>query len=650
MSTPLMNRLMVHAPENVVADWAFYNNTVPTDLWPDSGPSVEVGMAMLKGKAATQVADFVKYFTNPDLLDEIARTDDRVRVAHALVENRRMTYDGYKTLLEKHRRRGSIIQRIRDNGTSLSLHEASDLGLPIPRDGLVSEAQRVGLLGAMATGEEYPHLVDGLLREYIGRPNINTTPRATHAEILEAFLQYYSTDEGSTEGLVVPEGTERWLVEVPGAAVKILHAIVEGSSSPHGGYRRVLSELLSNLPEDLDGPVPDVKKLLDRHPEGAAQYAAGLASDILSAWFQKRPATVGELEHLQEVLDSITGKIVDGRFFRSNVSTLYVTPETLLDSGRGTNPYFELRVRRPLAAANAVLDQEGAPATTKFLQVEKLLEAGITQESLEGLSEGVVRQQVLALTEKVIRELPNTDQPLAARVLVSFQSSEKVWHEVLESPHVGVILDFFADLILLGVGDGMVRNLPAELSSDLRSRVYVRLQSDECDDFAWDFGAKYLLETEIGCATQNDLFGLGYDRYMRVIVEPALLGSSTFSAHREISSADESLKDVVPVALKESEDGDPSKLNELLKVVVKSEDRMVNYTVRARLAVSEHGVMSGAFPLKEVLGHHESFEVIANLFEKQFGDDTSRWQLATEMAEDWEGTMPELLEVVEAME
>lgn len=639
----LMRSLMVHAPGNVLSDWALYNNAVPACSWPDEGPEMEIGLEMLKGKTAAQVMEYVKCFTNPELLDEIARTDDRVRVAHALVENGGMTVEGYRTLLEKHNRRSSIVERIYTHNTSLGIDEYRELRVGSQQNcGVFNDAKANGLLPTIEKCVELEEDYWVLLDTYTGNPRWNT-PSATHEEILAAFEFLYrnSQDAGSLDCLPMPTGEERWITEVPGAAEQLLRTIVDHAPTGRVGRALSLRTFLDNLPKELTGPVPDVASFVARG-DLSSGYVLDIARTILDEWFKRRPASGDELSNLEATLSALDKAVAPYR--RSDTTHLFVTPETLLLPTTRVPETFSLLVERPAEAILDVLEQEEWPASGRLSNMRMLLRSASQGTRYTDAELNAFIPRMTSILDRILLEVPSED----ARTSVSELLTVQHCLPVVPALDASVVGEIYSKWILSSEHSSVGAGFTADQYQAIRDQLVERMTADDCTDQMWRNGAMHLINSESrGSGALDMVLGLSYDRFFRALLTPTLVGDS--NGYHPRNYASEMLKAASAVAASEYESGKPEKFDELLKLLSSSSDLSTFALVlRTQMYCTERALMSGEVPLREVLHDRDSHAMIAKIFEKSFGSDTTLWQLATELAADWDGTLPELIEVVDA--
>lgn len=639
----LMRSLMVHAPGNVLSDWALYNNAVPSHEWPGEGPEVEIGLAMLKGKTAAQVMNYVKHFTNPELLDEIARTDDRVRVAQALVENGGMTVEGYRTLLQKHDRRPSIVERIYTHNTSLGIDEYRELRVGSQQNcGIFNDAKSNGLLPTLEKCVELEEPFGDLMESYTGSPRWNT-PSATHDEILAAFEFLYrnSQDAGALDHLPMPTGEERWITEVPGAAEQLLRTIVDHAPTWTVGRAINLRKFLDNLPKELTGPVPDVAPFIARG-DLSSGYVLNLARTVLDEWFKRRPASGDELNKLEATLNTMDKAMAGYR--RSDTTPLFVTPETLLLPTTRVPETFSLLVERPAEAILDVLEQEGRSASDRLSDMRMILRSAVQGQRYTDKDRGRFIARMVPILNRTLLEVPTE----AARSSVSELLTVQHYLQVVPALDAPVIGEVYSKWILSSPHGSAEAGCTADQHQAIRDQIVERMSADDCTDQMWRNGAMHLITSEsTGSDAIEMVIDLSYERFFRVLLSPTLVGDTNGYHPRRYAS--EMLKAASKVAMDEYESGEPAKFDELLKILSSSSDlSSFALSLRTQLYRTERALMSGEIPLQEVLHDTESHETIAKIFEKAFGSDTTLWQLATELAAEWDGPLPELLEVVEA--
>lgn len=638
----LMRSLMVHAPGKVLSDWALYNNAVPSHAWPGEGPEVEIGLEMLKGKTAAQVMNYVKYFTNPELLDEIARTDDRVRVGQALAENGGMTVEGYRTLLEKHDRRPSIVERIYNCDTTLGVDDYRELRVRSRRNcGIFNDAKANGLLATLEKCVELEEPVETLLETYTGAPRWNT-PSATHDEILASFELLYrnSQDAISLDYLPMPTGEERWITEVPGAAEQLLRTIVDHAPANIGRAHNMRT-FLENLPKELAGPVPDVAPFLARG-DLSSGHVLNLARTVLDEWFKRRPASSDELNTLEATLHTLD-KAMSG-YRRADTTSLFVTPETLLLPTTRVPETFSLLVERPAEAILDVLEQEERAASDRLADMRMLLRSSVQSPRYTDTDLDTIIARMVPILDRVLLEVPAE----AARSSVSALLTMQHYLRVVPALDSTVIGEVYSKWILSSANGSAEAGFTADQHQAIREQVVERMSADGCTDQMWRNGAMHLINSEsTGSDAIDMVIELSYARFFQALLAPTLVGDTNGYHPRRYAS--EMLKAASKVAMGEYESGEPEKFDELLKILSSSSDlSSFALDLRTQLYRTERALMSGEVPLQEVLHDRESHETIAKIFEKAFGSDTTLWQLATELAAEWDGTLPELIEVVEA--
>ena len=657
----LKSRLLMHAPPQVQTDWAIINNVHPAEEWPEKGPSVELGLKMLRGKDAIQARHLISKFTNPELLDEIARTDTRVKVAAALVENGNMTVEGYKAVNNRHGHHPWVRQAFFNaEAMPLRLHEVEELGLPAPRMGIENDARAVGLRGAFDIAAQCrSSVVQDLMSAYIGEPKFYT-PKASHAEILDLFEHYYQSEfSRQLGGPVMPTGKERWIVEVPGAYERILHAITACDFDVR--YSNI-ELFIRNMPDEVQGEVPDVRILAER----AVRDADYWANEILTAWFAKRPASPAELEKFKDIVD---------QHHRIPLPRLWVTPETLL----AADPTLvqRLGVVNPIEAAwTALTHEDDTPAEQRIRDATKLLVNSDVDVTIRQLNEVGIRPgswfrhsmgDVSINSADLLRDIAdkyaeflNPELKSTSEILNELTEKHGLWGRMLERDAFRrlAIKSFTTSLTLHGVP--RVRAnwlLTPDMDREVRVQVMKAIRDRQLDDRMWREAAEYLLSS-VNSPTEVliEVEQADHKRFLDLLVKPTLMppqdarASHRWRERQQLNlMAEQYLSVAMDSAIANYEQGDNSKIDALFSLLnVWKPDPLSEYRITKKVILTERGLMSGMCTARQALAHSESYETIAKILTDRFGDDPVRWQLAVELLEEWDGTLPSLLEVVEA--
>lgn len=642
----LMSKLIVHAPEQVQTDWALINHVRPSVTWPEGSPSVELGMGMMKGKTATQAQGLIPQFRNPELLDEIARTDERLRVATALLENGRLSFDGYKAILERHGRRRKFLDLISASQVCpLGLEETLELGVHTRFMGIHNDVPEVGLRGAfdLAVESDRPGVLHDLMQLYTGSVH-PLTPEASHAEILDLFERYYmERPEVFRDFTVVPTGTESWIQGVPGAYERMLTALVEGVGGRFDGQRRFLANFLLEIPEEVTGPTPDVRRLVERDSDDGGKQAAG---HVLRAWFSRRPADAEDAGRFRDV---VTDYDPVGRL--TGESKLRVTPETLLSVDQSYRSH--LCVAKPLPVVLDVLTREEDGLSNKE-RLDQATELLVHSDIESDLRNHQTRNPDINEVAKAFADRLNETPDSTKFTLGRLSYHPTFWGRLLEEATFrDLAVTYFAGVVL-DPSDTELQpawNLDPESESAVRDLVLEQLQNPDVPDEVWDLGARYeLTRSNHGSDSLQNLHLISSDRYHRILLKPQLTKEPEPRAFKSwrVSRAAEIVRVAAHYAVNEYEAGDSTRLDSLIELLSTRENPLEEFRVTDRVVTTERGLVSGICTARAALALPGAAESLAKVLESRFGDDPVRWQLAAELLEDWDGTVPELLEVVNA--
>lgn len=652
MTNNLINRLMVHAPEGVQEDWAVHGHVQPGGSWPEGGPSLKLGREIIKGRTAAEMRYLIPLFRNPELLEEIARKDDRLRVAASLVGHDQLNAEGFRHLLDRHGSHPQFRTAVRTSTVRcpLRLEEAVERGV----DGLVlwpilNDVEILGLKEAVLLGfrDQSSLVAHDLMNLYLNGTYIGVdVPEVPMAEVLEAAEAYYGALEEWSPGVTVPRSTftgehaERLL------QVMLTSPALRNISWTASGYaRRAVSGLLQELPaEGPSGPVPDMSGLIDsKDPD-----IMTMMRNVLETWFTNRPATGEDIRPLQGVMNYM--------LHCQNQTRLSVAPETLFAASDGARRY--MTVQKPLQVAAEILRDDALSERERVDRTVLVLEHA-SSSFLERYKLSVDSARVDDLTKAVSAVLSSAGAGPCMTLLEGLSGTHwmrgrndtrHLWFVMQENERFCEILaEKIFELVQNGVSTWW--NLGPAASGMLRDKVLRWMREKELAAPQWSCGVLCLLEigrsSPLSSRGVQDvlltLANLDWDRYMDRVVQPVFVGQTDFGPGR--LDVDEVLVAATAVAIKEYNEGDSTKVSTLLRVV--ATDDLRNFRVRRQLITTEAGLLSD-IPVQEALPYEETAEAIARIFEKKFGDDTVRWQLATELLGDWEGTLVELLEVVEA--
>lgn len=633
----LMERLLVHAPEQVQSDWALLNHVRPGDDWPDNGPSLELGRAMVKGKTATQMRYLIPRFHNPELLDEIAANDDRLRVAVELVRNGDMTIDGWKAVLHKHGTHHRLLSEINDHDTPLGLLDAKEFGIRPKTTPLLNDVSQIGLKSALELAlEHWPWEAHRLMRMYILAPS-DGTPRASNEEIMDLFECYYSGLDESGSSIVIPHGDENWLTETPGAHEKLIDMVLGSAIRPFW-YVGDLQLLLRNLPEDkVHGPIPDVSKLLSSQdrPETLC------AREIISAWLERRPASVEEIARLRPLAEEYFSDLYPGTLLR-------ISPETLFQStDDSTSGLF--MVRHPVEAALAVLSDSELSTDEKLRRVELLCGHGAF--SLEGSDEEDRFQEFGSQLDQL---LAGIESSRAVEFLQGLQTYGQVWGKLCQGALRNTIRNVCLEDIQAGSNE-LELSIPRDLVSELKAEMREWMKDPNLTDKEWDRAVRFVvgggLSPYTTAMTLRPLLDEDAGRVLRVIFTPCATGSTNQPFGAWMRFQPSAVCSAISGHAREAyEQGDSSEIDFILELAQKNGNRLEEFRVMQEVMTTERGLLSGAGPVRDIKNAPEFLTSVAKIFSDRFGDDTVRWQLAVELLEEWEGTLPELLDVVDSTE
>lgn len=647
--------LIANAPAKVVEAWAGTQGIAPSGgtRYAEGQPTLETGMTIVSKKKAYDLRPIVAQFRNTELMEKIAATDKRLRVAEGLVESQYLSVEGYRILNKKHGHNIQFIKKVFLNcNPSLTVSDWKATGIARWEHRLNNNSADY-IVGPDDISRDWRHTVfkrtaevDGLNSAieqclelgwtYIVESNIrNAAAECSREEVLDAYRTFfeknplqderngYRMDPPSPRGSQFKKGDQFY--------VDLIHLLAEYDQS-------VDADLIESLPEGYQGPIP-------------SNWRYGPV-EFLRTWTEwVRPLSMEDMETIggEDFLDTM---VSSSRNFRNRSPA----PEFMAEDEvlrKYSSPLLTTKDHADVARAYLETEDGSESAAVVFNEALQILRIDHINARDYAADKNPNVVPMLDMLGDVIRRLRD---PLAVHIAFQYfddrypaimddwvESSES-FREALKESYISLV---HSGRPLAGAGR------TGSLSEELHDNFYETLMNDESvsDDVFC-----ILLATVATRWNSSSALTPVIAKRPRLVwrrmddLNNLVTGNGFF--HRGMNHVQDHL---MWYARAEYNAGRPELVQHILntlRAAMSDEEaaRQVNINQVPGISAileTEDVILSGLVPMKSMLHDSDLCAVISRIFTREFGDDVDKWQFATEIMYDWEESLQELIEMVD---